>query len=203
MRTVIVAARLLSALFRPMYYSLVGFVILFTVTYMQILPWRYKLWVLCSTYIFTIGLPVLGIFLYRRLSGLTASQLRQRKARFCPYIISFVCYAVYLRIMFVMHLPRFMCGIVVGALFIQGVCLLLNLRWKVSMHAAGAGGIIGALVAYSVIFAFNPVPWLCGAVLLDGMVMTSRMILRQHTLWQVWTGTFVGIVCGYLGIMAV
>lgn len=28
MRTVIVAARLLSALFRPMYYSLVGFVIL-------------------------------------------------------------------------------------------------------------------------------------------------------------------------------
>ncbi|MEE0690626.1 MAG: hypothetical protein UCJ13_07310, partial [Bacteroidaceae bacterium] len=87
MRTVIVAARLLSALFRPMYYSLVGFVILFTVTYMQILPWRYKLWVLCSTYIFTIGLPVLGIFLYRRLSGLTASQLRQRKARFWPYII--------------------------------------------------------------------------------------------------------------------
>ena len=203
MRTVIVAARLLSALFRPMYYSLVGFVILFTVTYMQILPWRYKLWVLCSTYIFTIGLPVLGIFLYRRLSGLTASQLRQRKARFWPYIISFVCYAVYLRIMFVMHLPRFMCGIVVGALFIQGVCLLLNLRWKVSMHAAGAGGIIGALVAYSVIFAFNPVLWLCGAVLLDGMVMTSRMILRQHTLWQVWTGTLVGIVCGYLGIMAV
>lgn len=203
MRTVIVAARLLSALFRPMYYSLVGFVILFTVTYMQILPWRYKLWVLCSTYIFTIGLPVLGIFLYRRLSGLTASQLRQRKARFWPYIISFVCYAVYLRIMFVMHLPRFMCGIVVGALFIQGVCLLFNLRWKVSMHAAGAGGIIGALVAYSVVFAFNPVPWLCVAVLLDGMVMTSRMILRQHTLWQVWTGTLVGIVCGYLGIMTV
>jgi hypothetical protein len=186
-----------------MYYSLVGFVILFTVTYMQILPWRYKLWVLCSTYIFTIGLPVLGIFLYRRLSGLTASQLRQRKARFWPYIISFVCYAVYLRIMYVMHLPRFMCGIVVGALFIQGVCLLLNLRWKVSMHAAGAGGIIGALMAYSVVFAFNPVLWLCGAVLLDGMVMTSRMILRQHTLWQVWMGTLVGIVCGYLGIMTV
>ena len=203
MRTVIVAARLISALFRPMYYSLVGFVILFTVTYMQILPWRYKLWVLCSTYIFTIGLPILGIFLYRRLLGLTASQLRQRKARFWPYIISFVCYAVYLRIMYVMHLPRFMCGIVVGALFIQGVCLLLNLRWKVSMHAAGAGGIIGALMAYSVVFSFNPVLWLCGAVLLNGMVMTSRMILRQHTLWQVWIGTFVGVVCGYLGIMAV
>ena len=203
MRTVIVAARLLSALFRPMYYSLVGFVILFTVTYMQILPWRYKLWVLCSTYIFTIGLPVLGIFLYRRLSGLTASQLRQRKARFWPYIISFVCYAVYLRTMNVMHLPRFMCGIVVGALFIQGVCLLLNLRWKISMHSAGAGGIIGVLMAYSVVFSFNPVLWLCGAVLLNGMVMTSRMILRQHTLWQVWIGTFVGVVCGYLGIMAV
>ena len=100
-----------------------------------------------------------------------------------------------------MHLPRFMCGIVLGALFIQGVCLLLNLRWKVSMHAAGAGGIIGALAAYSGIFSFNPVWWLCGAFILDGMVMTSRMILRQHSLLQVWTGTIVGIIFGYLGIV--
>lgn len=201
MKAVIVVARLLSALSRPMYYSLVGFVILFTVTYMQIFPWQYKLWVLCSTYIFTIGLPVLGIYLYKRFSGLTAYQLRHRKTRFWPYVISLSCYATYLKIMHAMHLPRFMCGIVLGALFIQGVCLLLNLRWKVSMHAAGAGGIIGALAAYSGIFSFNPVWWLCGAFILDGMVMTSRMILRQHSLLQVWTGTIVGIFFGYLGIV--
>lgn len=201
MKAVIVVARLLSALSRPMYYSLVGFVILFTVTYMQIFPWQYKLWVLCSTYIFTIGLPVLGIYLYKRFSGLTAYQLRHRKTRFWPYVISLSCYATYLKIMHAMHLPRFMCGIVLGALFIQGVCLLLNLRWKVSMHAAGAGGIIGALAAYSGIFSFNPVWWLCGAFILDGMVMTSRMILRQHSLLQVWTGTIVGITFGYLGIV--
>lgn len=201
MKPLIIIARLLSALFRPIYYSLVGFFILFTFTYMQVLPWQYKLWVFCSTYIFTIGLPVLGIFLYRRFCGLTAYQLRQRKGRFWPYVISLLCYATYLSIMHMMHLPRFICGIVVGALFIQGACLLLNLRWKVSMHAAGAGGIIGALVAYSNIFSFNPVWWLCGAILLNGMVMTSRMILRQHTLWQVWTGTFVGVVFGYLGIV--
>ena len=121
MKAVIVVARLLSALSRPMYYSLVGFVILFTVTYMQIFPWQYKLWVLCSTYIFTIGLPVLGIYLYKRFSGLTAYQLRHRKTRFWPYVISLSCYATYLKIMHAIHLPRFMCGIVLGALFIQGV----------------------------------------------------------------------------------
>ena len=79
----------------------------------------------------------------------------------------------------------------------------MTLSTSIATELVGAGGIIGALMAYSVVFAFNPVPWLCGAVLLDGMVMTSRMILRQHTLWQVWTGMLVGIVCGYLGIMTV
>ena len=201
MKFVIVFSRLLSALFRPMYYPLVGFVMMFTMTYMEIFSWKFKLWVLCTTYIFTIGLPLLGIYLYRRFSGLSTFQLRQRQYRIWPYVICLLSYISFLKVIYAMHLPHFMCGIIVGALFIQSVCFLLNLRWKVSIHSAGAGGIIGALLAYSLIFSFNPVGWLCIAIILDGMVMSSRMILRQHSLAQVLTGSVVGIVCSYLGII--
>lgn len=67
---------------------------------------------------------------------------------------------------------------------------------EISMHSAGAGGVIGALVAYSVLFMFNPVWWLCVTVLISGAVGTARMLLRQHSLAQVVAGTLVGVVCG-------
>ena len=68
------------------------------------------------------------------------------------------------------------------------------------MHSAGAGAIIGALVVYASLFHFNPVWWLCAAILVSGLVNSSRMLLRQHTLWQVLGGTLVGFLCGYVGI---
>ena len=63
------------------------------------------------------------------------------------------------------------------------------------------GGVIGALVAYSVLFMFNPVWWLCVTVLISGAVGTARMLLRQHSLAQVVAGTLVGVVCGFAGII--
>ena len=78
---------------------------------------------------------------------------------------------------------------------------IVNVWWKISMHSAGAGGVIGALVAYSVLFMFNPVWWLCVTVLISGAVGTARMLLRQHSLAQVVAGTLVGVVCGFAGII--
>jgi membrane-associated phospholipid phosphatase len=69
------------------------------------------------------------------------------------------------------------------------------------MHCAGAGGAIGALVAYSLIFYFNPVGWLCLLILISGLVGSSRMLLRQHDLWQVLAGTLLGVVGGFAGII--
>ena len=40
-------------------------------------------------------------------------------------------------------------------------------------------------------------------LLLAGMVGTSRIILRQHTLEQVVAGYLIGIVCAFLAIVYV
>ena len=201
MRTLILAARILSSVFRPTYYPLVGFFILFTFTYMSVVPWQYKACVLGVVYLFTVFMPALGIYCYRRIHGLSALQLRIRHRRAWPYIISLVCYFCCLRLMQVMRLPMFMGAIIASSLLIHCVCLVVNMRWKISMHSAGAGGIIGSLMAYASIFGCNPVWWPCGGVLFDGLVTTSGKLLRQHTLGQVLGGSAVGIVCGYFGII--
>ena len=91
--------------------------------------------------------------------------------------------------------------ILIVSLMVQCVCALVNMWHKVSRHSAGTGLIIGALLAYSYIFTFNPTWWLCVAILLSGAVMSSRMMLNNSTLGQVMGGTFIGIVCGLVGIM--
>lgn len=193
-------ARLLSAIFRPSFYPTLGFLILFTMTYMNLMPWEFKLWVLSAVYIFTIALPYLLIFITRKFNGWTKKDMYMQHRRYIVYSINIICYICCMHVCQNLYLPSFMGAILVVSLMVQCVCVLTNIWYKVSRHSAGTGLIIGALMAYSSIFGFNPTWWLCAAILLSGAVMSSRMYLRNSSLGQVLSGTLVGIICGWLGI---
>ena len=201
LKVLLLIARIFSGVFRPSFYPTVGTFILLSFTYLSLFPWAFKLWILALVYIFTFCLPALGVFLYRRLHGWNAAQLRMRHKRGIPYIIYICCYLVLMHIFSATHMPHFLMAIVGIALLVECACIVANVWWKVSLHSAGTGGVIGALIAYAAIFNFNPVWWLALAILVSGCVMTSRMLLRQHTLGQVLGGTLIGIVCGIVGTL--
>jgi membrane-associated phospholipid phosphatase len=79
-------------------------------------------------------------------------------------------------------------------------CALINVWWKISTHTAAVGGVVGALFVFGELFNFNPVWWLCLVFIIAGVLGSSRIILRQHTLAQVVAGFVVGIVCAILGL---
>ena len=199
MKQTILLARFFSTIFRPSYYPTVGMFILLSFTYLNLFPWVFKLWVLSLVFLFTFCMPALGTFIYRRLHKWSAQELRKRHKRAVPYIINICCYLCLMHVFHATHMPHFLMAIVGISLLIQCTCIVVNLWRKVSMHSAGSGGVIGALVAYAAIFGFNPVWWLSLAILVSGCVMTSRMVLRQHTLAQVLGGTLIGIACGIVG----
>lgn len=199
MKKVLLLARIFSAIFRPSYYPTVGTLILLCFTYLSLFPWMFKVWLLIVVYLFTFCLPAIGIYFYRRLHRWNTFELRKHHKRAIPYIINICCYLCLMHIFHITHMPHFLMAIIGISLFIQCTCVIVNIWWKVSMHSAGAGGVIGALIAYSAIFGFNPIWWLSLAIFISGCVMTSRMLLRQHTLAQVLSGTLIGIVCGIVG----
>lgn len=194
-------ARLLSLVFRPSLYPLVGHAILFAFTYLSLLPWDFKLWVLSAVYVFTVALPYALIFLTRKLNRWSRQDMYQQHRRYMVYCINIICYVSCIYVFSNLNLPSFMGVILIVSLMVQCVCALVNMWHKVSRHSAGTGLIIGALLAYSYIFTFNPTWWLCVAILLSGAVMSSRMMLNNSTLGQVMGGTFIGIVCGVAGII--
>lgn len=192
-KNIILAARVLSMLFTPFYLPLVA---MFVFSYLSILDLSYKLIVLTLVYAMTILLPTLLIHTYRNYQGWTSKELGVKERRMIPYIISILCYFLCFYVMNIFHMPAFMGSIVVAALFIQIVCAIINIWWKISTHTAAIGGFFGALSALSLIFDFNPLWWLCLVLLLAGLVGTSRMILRQHTLAQVVMGFLTGAAVG-------
>ena len=194
-------ARALSSIFRPQYFPLVGFLALFLFTYLSLLPLSFKALIMIIVLMGTLLLPRLTIRIWRQTNGLKLHHLRLREHRSFPYLVFLLFYAFTLHFLARFHLPFYMGGILVSSLMIQAACLLINIWWKVSVHSAGAGGIIGAVVAFSLLFNFNPVWWLSLCIIIAGLVGSSRMLLRQHTLWQVLAGTFLGIILGFIGII--
>ena len=200
-KTIILTARVVSLVFTPFYLPIVGLIALFTLSYLRQMPWPYKLQVLIMVYLFTILLPTVLIHLYRRYQGWTLIQLGNKERRMVPYVISILCYFACAYWMDYLHIPHFMSNIVTAALFIQIVCALINVWWKISAHMAAIGGVAGALFVFAEVFGFNPVWWHCLVFVVAGILGTSRMILRQHTLLQVVVGFLVGIVCAITGII--
>ena len=197
-KTIIIASRVVSMVFTPFYLPTLGLLALFSFSYLSLLPFQYKAIVIAIVYFFTILLPTLLIHVYRRHQHWNLIELGQRERRMVPYVLSILCYFTCVYIMRSLHIPHFMSSIVVAALCIQIICAIVNGWWKISTHTAAIGGVVGALVAFAAIFGFNPLPWLCITIIIAGILGTSRMILRQHSLSEVVSGFLVGVFVGWI-----
>ncbi len=200
-RYLILTAHVISLIFSPFYLPVMAFIVLLFFSYMSYTSWTYNLQIIGMAYVFTVLLPRLSIYAYRRLNGWTRHQLSRRERRIVPYVLSISCYAALLYLMDSLRMPRFTLGIVAGALAIQVVCALVNPWIKVSTHAAAAGGLIGAVMAFSAMLRYDPTGGLCFSILIAGLVCTARLILRQHTLGELGLGVLIGMACAFFFIL--
>lgn len=191
-------AKVISAVFTPFSIPFLAFLILFIFSYLRIMPIQYKLIVLGVVYCFTILMPTLTIFLFRKINGFSPDDLAERQRRYTPFILTIISYVFCLLMMRRLNIPWYMTGIILAALVMMIICVVVNLKWKLSEHMAGAGAVIGGLVAFSALFGYNPVWWLCIFILVAGVLGTARIILRHHTLGEVMGGFTVGLICSLL-----
>lgn len=197
-KTLIRTAQVISAIFTPFSIPFLAFVILFIFSYLRIMPLQYKLIVLGVVYCFTILMPTLTIFIFRKINGFSPKDLVERKRRYVPFILTITSYVFCLLMMHRLNIPWYMTGIILAALVMMIICVIVNLRWKLSEHMAGAGAVVGGLVAFSALYGYNPVGWLCLFILVAGVLGTARIILQHHTLGEVMGGFTVGLICSLL-----
>ena len=91
-KNLIRTARVISMIFTPFSIPFMAFLILFVFSYLRIMPLQYKLIVLGVVYCFTILMPTLTIFLFRKINGFTPEDLTERKRRYVPFILTITSY---------------------------------------------------------------------------------------------------------------
>ena len=197
----LVLAKMFTLLFAPHYFPLLCLLVLMGFSYMRIFPLNYKIFLLIIVYLFTIAIPLLLIFLYRKVMGITRRQMSQREMRTMPYVISIMCYFVCYHVLTSLIVPHFVVSVVLASLFVQMACALVNCWYKISTHSAAAGAVNGALIAFSFIFHFNPIWWLCATLVIAGCVGSSRLLLRRHSLAEVNAGLLLGFFVGLFSIL--
>lgn len=158
----------------------------------------------------TVTLPALAVLMMKMLGWVSSFSLENQHERIGPYIVGGIMYlSLYLHLTRAESFPVSLRVAVLGTLMGLWACFFINNFTKVSVHAAGMGGLVAMVGLTKVIFGYSqaqiglfggmnlviPVDVLFyGAVIMAGVVGTSRLILKAHVLKEVYLGFLVGIV---------
>ncbi len=158
--------------------------------------------ILISIFYTMIFLPVVTIFLLKQLKFITSFFLKTQQDRIIPYIACGVYFFwMYLVLKNNENVPTILRGFIFAVFLSSCVALIANIYYKISMHAIGAGGLIGIFLVVAQSNTMLMTWPLILALLIAGIICTSRMIISDHTQKEIYTGLWVGLICQFAGVI--
>jgi membrane-associated phospholipid phosphatase len=141
--------------------------------------------------------PMLAVLLMRGLKLVDSLELKTNNERIGPLIATGIMYLwLYINLRKNDIQPYIFQGFVLGAVITLFVCFFINNFSKISIHTAGAGGLLGLMVILHRQLWYNDIGWLFMLVVLAaGFTGTARLLLKAHSFEEVTGGYIVGI-CG-------
>lgn len=116
------------------------------------------------------------------------------KERLLPYITTGAYYIWAYVVFRKSGYPQVFDIIILGATITLFATFMLNLFWKISAHAGAMGCFIVLTLALCTLSPDNVNYLLVIAVLLAGIIGSSRLLLNAHNTGEIFIGYFIGIV---------
>ncbi len=198
-----VAAQIISYLFHPVFLPL--YVVLFMV---YIHPWLFAGFtgwektkaVMMGVLMYTF-FPIITVLLLKGLQFIDSIYLKTQKDRVIPLIASMIWYfwiwnvwKNIFRLSIDVEMPPEAVRFALAAFISTILALMVNIKMKVSLHAIAAG----VMLTFLLLLAFSQVVnfgiYLSVAMLITGLVCTSRFIVSDHTQKEVYGGLATGVV---------
>lgn len=148
----------------------------------------------------TVAFPGINIILLRWYGVVTSLEMPRRRERVAPYISSAFFFGLGYYLLRKANLPEVIYSILFGCLLALLVVTLINFTWKISAHATGVFGLVGATAGLFEVHSFENMLLLSTLILIGALVMTSRLILKAHVPSQVYAGAILGFFCLYIPV---
>ena len=187
--------QIISLVFQPLLMPTYAMLLLMNMDIFILLPLRWRLIAIIGTFIFTGILPALPIWLMMKRGDVNDLFISKREERTMPYLFSFMAYVFWALFMWrTLQFPMFIVAMGMGSAVSIFIIVFINLKWKISAHAAGMGGLCGSVFGVCYRTAINPVWFFAVILLISGLVALSRLELKAHTPGQVLAGFVVGFI---------
>lgn len=155
-----------------------------------------KYWLLLRIAYTMIFFPVITVLLLKGLGFIKSVFLITQQDRIIPYIACGIFFFwAYLVFRNQPNIPSILTAFTFAVFISSSAALMANIYFKISMHAIGMGGVLGLFL---VIMQSNTMLMtlpLSIALLLTGLVCTSRLIISDHSAKEIYAGLLLGIVC--------
>ena len=197
-----IAAKIISILFHPLIMPIVGLVIIFNtdsyINYAIPMELKRAVIVLVGTSTFIIPLLISLLLINRKL--INSLEMETQKERIIPYAFTIIFYVFTLYMLKRAPIPPIIFNFVIGATLSVIIAFIVNIKWKISAHMIGIGGLLGALICVSILLEIYITPFIIFTLLVAGLVGSSRLILKAHTQSQIYVGFAVGIICQVIAL---
>lgn len=188
-------ARLISTVFQPFLMPTYGVMLLFVYTYFGVM-YAHRFWLIVApVFLFSFLIPAILIIMLYRMGLVSDLSIKVRRQRFIPYLITLLSYGAMLIFYFRMQMPTWFLMMIAAPIAIVILATLITLVWKISAHMFGIGGLIGGAMSVSYfVERSNPYYLFMGLFVLAGLIGSSRLLLKHHSLSQVNAGFLLGFI---------
>lgn len=148
-------------------------------------------------FVITYLIPAVLTWILWQKGWVSSLELEEKKERTLPLFLTLCCYIVSVYFLISLPIPRILGLTMMGASLALLCTLLINFRWKISMHMIGAGGLMGLFYAFGRFFHFPSLPILVSISILSGLIAAARLYRGAHTPAQVYAGFGIGFLLEY------
>lgn len=189
----------ISSVFQPLLMPTYGVILLFSYSYFG-LVYSDRYWqIILPVFLFSFVIPGLLIYLLFKLKLLSDLALKVRKERFLPYLVTLFSYSAMILFYYRINMPTWFLMMMAGSIAIMIIAILITLTWKISAHMFGVGGMVGGVMSVCYYVENSNPYWLfIGLFILAGLVGTSRLVLKRHTIAQVIAGFLLGFSVAFI-----
>lgn len=187
--------KVISIMFHPLLMPVYGLLaIFFAPTLFWYLPLRVKE-ILFFIFLINNVLIPLSLMPFLRYRNLISTWIiEDRRERILPILIVTVLYSVTSYIMFKLQIPVFIKAYSYSLAILAMVLLIINLKWKISLHSAGAGAMTAVMFILSVKMGVALPLQIAVTIILSGVVMSVRLLNNTHEPKQVYGGFITGFL---------
>lgn len=193
----------LHPLFIPFY--VIAFLINYHPSYFSGYSFFTKFEILRSVLVNTVLFPAFALLVMKGLGFVKSFMLHTREDRIGPYLANMIFYFWMARVFFNFkpELTPVLAVFMTGIFLTTAIALIANIFLKISIHAIGCGGMLGIFI---IIMYSNSMlmTWpLAIALLITGIVCTSRLLVSNHTQKEIYMGLLVGLGCQFAASIAI